>query len=56
MIDKYLLDLKRMQDLELTGDPEAAHGQADNILCDVLTDLGLPELVEAFNKIEKWYA
>jgi len=38
------------------GDPEAAHGYADDLLCDTLTELGYGEMVNEFNMIKKWYA
>lgn len=37
-------------------DPEEAHYRADNILCEILDDLGYDEIVDIFNNIEKWYA
>jgi hypothetical protein len=38
-------------------DPEAAHYDADEILCKLLTALGHTEVVEAYNAVEpKWYA
>ena len=39
-----------------TDDPEARHITADDILCDLLRDLGYGDVAEAFKKIEKWYA
>jgi len=38
------------------GDPEAAHCQADALLCDLLTGLGYEQLVAIYHKVEKWYA
>lgn len=37
-------------------DQEGAHGEADNILCNLLHALGLSEVVSEFEKIDKWYA
>ena len=37
-------------------DPEVAHYRADNILCEVLIELGYDELVGIFNIIRKWYS
>jgi hypothetical protein len=34
-------------------DPEAAHIKADELLLEYIND---PEITEAFNKIERWYA
>lgn len=38
------------------GDEEADHGNADEILCTLLSALGFNKTVEAFRKVEKWYA
>jgi hypothetical protein len=37
-------------------DIEINHSEADDILCDLLNDLGYTELVNEFKKLEKWYA
>ena len=37
-------------------DPEKAHGDADDVLCELLTSLGYAKVVEEWHKIEKWYA
>ncbi len=38
------------------GDEEFQHIDADAALCDLLKGLGLNDVVELFNKIDKWYA
>jgi hypothetical protein len=38
------------------GDTEAAHGVADDILCDLLKSLGYVKTVEAWEAVDKWYA
>ena len=38
------------------GDIEAKHGEADEILCELLRSFGYIEIVDAYNAIEKWYA
>lgn len=48
--------LERLKELEDSGDPEYAHEEADNILCDILKYLGFEEIVEAYHKVPKWYA
>ena len=35
---------------------ETAHRQADIVLCDLLETLGYKEVVEAYDRIDKWYA
>ena len=37
-------------------DLEIAHYKADNILLEILLDLGLDNIVEEYEKIDKWYA
>ena len=47
--------LKKME--ECTNyEPEYGHGVADEILCELLIKYGYTELVEKFNKLEKWYS
>lgn len=38
------------------SDPEVAHVKADRILLGVIESLGLNNIVEAYNKIERWYS
>ncbi len=52
----YRKAVGEMKDLEEHDDGEQAHSQADAILCEVLKKLGLSELVEAWEKVPKWYA
>ena len=44
--------------IELQGmvDTETAHILADDILCQLLDDLGFEEVTEQYHKIRKWYA
>ena len=37
-------------------DIESAHADADTILCNILIELGYKELVDLYNKVDKWYA
>ncbi len=46
---KTLMDLSR-------GDPEEAHGEADDILLEIAKENGYEELAEYFGIMEKWYA
>ena len=52
-MDEYI---KRLEELALDRDHEAAHSEADGILCEILLSLGLDEVVAAYNDIDKWYA
>lgn len=47
-----LQELKDLQDC----DEEVAHSHADDILTDILIELGYTDIVEAYNLIKKWYA
>lgn len=44
-----------LQEVE-NPDVEGAHANADDILCDTLRELGFGELVDVYEKVEKWYA
>lgn len=48
--------VEKMKECVNNGDIEVAHLDADNILCDVLTQLGYKELVDLYEKVNKWYA
>lgn len=50
--DKYL---SQLNDLITENDVEKKHIDADNILCELLKELGFNEIVESFNKLKKWY-
>ena len=45
-----------LNDASLNMDIEAAHIQADEILCELLRDLGYIDVVDAWEAVEKWYA
>lgn len=48
--------LERLRTADNPGDPEAAHSDADDALCDLLIALGYEDVVKAWHRIEKWYA
>ena len=52
---KFPRELEELKKLN-NYDPEAAHGRADNLLCDILEQIGEDEIVKAFRAVEKWYA
>ena len=39
-----------------SGDIEMVHSKADDLLCEILKELGYVKLVEEFDKLDKWYA
>ncbi len=48
--------LKKLQEC-VKDDPEAAHSQADEILCLFIENLGYTDVVDAWRAIKpKWYA
>ena len=56
-IGEVLETLRRIQqDQKENGTQECDHREADHALCSLLAELGCQEVVEGFEKIEKWYA
>jgi hypothetical protein len=51
--EQAIAELKRFQE---SGDTEAAHGDADEVLCKLLSALGYQDVVAEWEKIDKWYA
>lgn len=41
--------------IRYSDDPEQAHIRADDVLCEILTEMGYEDIVEAFNIVPKWY-
>lgn len=37
-------------------DTEEGHIYADDLICDILTTLGLSDVVAEFSKLDKWYS
>jgi len=48
--------LAALEELAQTEDFEVAHVGADEILCKFLSEIGHADIVEAWDKIGKWYA
>jgi hypothetical protein len=48
--------IKELNKAQSHGDTEAAHGNADDILCELLKSLGYEDVVEEWYKVKKWYA
>lgn len=52
---KFPRELEELK--KLGGDyPVTDHMRADNLLCDILEQIGEDEIVKAFRSIKKWYA
>lgn len=45
-----------IRSLCFSGDIERDHGKADNVLMDLLLELGYTETLKAYNEVDKWYA
>ncbi|MCW5739684.1 MAG: hypothetical protein KIT67_05895 [Alphaproteobacteria bacterium] len=50
------LAIERLQAEASRTDIESAHLAADEVLCDLLKALGYTDVVDAYNKVIKWYA
>jgi len=48
--------IKRLVECQNNGDTELAHSSADDVLCELLQTLGYSDVVEAWGKVDKWYA
>ena len=48
--------IKELKLLQPYDDPEREHKMADDILCQLLTNLGYSEVVAEYDKVDKWYA
>lgn len=48
--------LERMHEHVKDTDYEVAHSRADDLLCDLLKELGFKEVVDVYDKVGKWYA
>lgn len=53
---KFQRELEELIKLRYNSDTEVAHVRADNLLCDILEQLGEDAIVKAFHDIKKWYA
>lgn len=53
--DEFAEKMKRI--VEETGcDVEACHGEMDDAMCELLTELGYGDGIQVFYGAEKWYA
>jgi hypothetical protein len=48
--------LSKLEILETDEDIQASHEEADKILCDILNKMGFEDIVEAWERIDKYYA
>jgi hypothetical protein len=48
--------IEELKEWQACGDLEIAHGRADKVLCELLKALGCQDVVDEWEKVEKWYA
>ena len=48
--------LAELAEIKKDTDREAAHMDADHVLCRLLMSLGYEDVVDAYHNIGKWYA
>ena len=48
--------ISELKELQKSGDQEAAHCDADGVLCKLLEALGYSDVTKEWAKIDKWYA
>lgn len=48
--------IELLEQIACNGDTEEAHGDADDVLCSLLNELGYEDVVAAWDKVNKWYA
>ena len=48
--------IMKLRQCQSNFDTEIAHVDADGVLTDLLTELGYQDVVDEFEKVEKWYA
>jgi hypothetical protein len=54
--EEALDELEQMLGDHRNRDTEIDHIRADEILCEMLCQCGMSEIVEAFRLVDKWYA
>jgi len=52
----YDLYMAQLETCITNKDIEAAHNDADHVLCNLLKDLGYQDIVILWEAVEKWYA
>lgn len=48
--------IAKLKAAQRSGDTEAAHCDADDVLCDLLRSLGYGDVVDEWSYVDKWYA
>lgn len=55
-VEKVLRYEKKLKDILNIGDIEIAHIMADEVLCDLLHELGYFSIISLYEDVDKWYA
>lgn len=53
--DEALEELRRLNEQYGEEDPETLHRHVDNVICKLLAQLGLKEVVVEYQMVEKWF-
>lgn len=48
--------IKKLKMEQSNGDTEMAHSNADDVLCELLRSLGYSDVVDEYEKVDKWFA
>lgn len=48
--------IDELKSLQSMPDREIAHAHADGVLCSLLASLGYSDVVDEFERLEKWYS
>ena len=48
--------IKKLKEEQHNEDKEMAHIKADTIICELLTSLGMKDVVKECDKVDRWYA
>jgi hypothetical protein len=48
--------IEKLKKQQKSKDTESAHGNSDDVLCELLEHLGYADVVEEYNKVDKWYS
>ena len=46
----------RMMEIAANGDPERMHSDADDLMREVLIDLGYAAGIQVYDRMERWYS
>ena len=46
----------KMMEIAANGNPEDMHSDADDLMCEVLIDLGYAAGIRVYDGMEKWYS